>query len=266
MSEPVAIEEMSRPPTVFLFAHQDDEFAVFFAIEQAIREGSKVVCLYLTDGRFGGQDGERRNAESGGVLQRLGVAVADIHFLGTANGYPDGDLCSRLDDALGSVAAVLDPITAIRALYVPAWEGGHRDHDAVHLIGTAYALGTELLDAGRQFPLYRSAPGLLGFKLLSPLDANGPVQAATIPRSARLRYLRLCLCYPSQWKVWAALFPFLIVSYCTQSAQKSQPLAIARVDERPHPGPLLYERYGRASYETFRATTERFVRTKILRN
>jgi GlcNAc-PI de-N-acetylase len=197
---------------VFFFAHQDDEFAVFFAIEEAVREGAKVICLYLTDGGYGGQSTLRRNDESRNVLRRLGVNEVDIDFIGTRQGYRDGHLYMHLEDALRSVEAILDPTCNIRALYIPAWEGGHRDHDAVHLVGAAFAVKAGLVDIARQFPLYRAARNVIGFALFKPLLENGPIQAKTIPLPKRLRFLRLSFCYPSQWMYWAGLFPCLLYS------------------------------------------------------
>src|SRR5664279_4287200 len=102
---------------VFLLPHQDDEFGVAFAIEQAVRQGKRPVCLYLTDGSFGGHDPARRNDESRWVLRQLGVDDSDIHFIGAQEGFRDGMLYTRLDDALHAVAAVLNRQAGIRALY-----------------------------------------------------------------------------------------------------------------------------------------------------
>ena len=38
-----------------------------------------------------------------------------------------------------------------------AWEGGHQDHDAVHIVGVRSAQRCGVLASSRQFPLYRRA-------------------------------------------------------------------------------------------------------------
>ena len=247
----------------FLFAHQDDEVAVFSCIERAARGGRRVVCLYLTDGGHGGQRTDRRCAESLSVLQSLGVDAADIHFIGVREGFRDGELHTRLEAALAAVEAVLTPADAVHALYMHAWEGGHQDHDAVHLIGAAYAAKAGLLDISRQFTLYRAASNLLGVKLFAPLAENGPVAEESIPRTARLRYLGLALTYTSQWKTFAVLFPMLVHAYCTQGVEATQGVSLARLNARPHDGPLLYERRGHARYEEFRAAGDAFLRAQL---
>ena len=256
--------DLMQDIVVFLLAHQDDEFGAFFAIEEAVGGGARVLCLYLTDGGYGGQETKRRDDESRNVLRRLGVAEADIHFIGTNEGYGDTFLYTRLDEALRSVELILGPLDQIRLLYIPAWEGGHRDHDAVHLIGAAYALGAGVLDAVRQFPLYRASPNIIGFALLKPLAENGPIQTSLIPWAKRFRYLRLTFLYGSQWIFWVGLFPALLHSYCSKGAQETQRLSVARLFERPHAGTLLYERYGRINHETFRTTVAPFIQAKIV--
>ncbi len=248
---------------IFLLAHQDDEFGVFFAIEQSVRRGAHVHCLYLTDGVYGGHRSDRREAESRRVLRRLGVREANMHFIGGRAGFRDGELHTRLDDAFIAVAAILDPHPRIDAIYMHAWEGGHQDHDAVHLIGAVYAAGRGLLGVCRQFMLYRATDTMLKIALCGPLAENGNVRSEPIPWASRLRYLRLCLSYRSQWKTFSVLLPMLAHSYAVKGTQETQDLSLSRLSARPHPGPLLYERRGRATYENFRAAAGQFVRTRI---
>lgn len=245
---------------VFLLSHQDDEFGVVFAIEQAVRQGKRPVCLYLTDGSFGGHDPARRNDESRRVLRQLGVDESDMHFIGAREGFRDGLLYTRLDDALHAVAAVINRQPEICALYLPAWEGGHQDHDAAHLIGTVFAAENNLLGVTRQFTLYRAAPNLTGLTLFAPLGENGPVAAERIPWADRRRYLRLALAYPSQWKTWAVLYPLLVYAYCIKGTQETQGVLLERLSMRPHPGRLLYERLGRAKFEHVYAAAAVFLR------
>src|ERR1700716_1763775 len=96
------VGDLMQDGVVFLLPHQDDEFGVYFAIENAVSEGAKVLCLYLTDGGYGGQSTQRRNNESRNVLRQLGVNETDIHFIGTNEGYHDAFLYTRLDEALHS--------------------------------------------------------------------------------------------------------------------------------------------------------------------
>jgi LmbE family N-acetylglucosaminyl deacetylase len=237
---------------VFLFAHPDDEFGAFFSLEQATGRGAEVLCLYLTDGAFRSPAIHRREAESRGVLRRLGVRNEAIHFIGAREGFQDGGLCRRLTSALAVLSRILDRLPVIDAIHMHAWEGGHQDHDAVHLLGVAYAARRGLLGVCRQFSLYRVGGAPLNLALCEPLAENGPIDARPIPWPARLRYLKLCLSYPSQWRTFAALLPLLALRYASKGVLETQGVSLARIFERPHQGPLLYERRGRETYEAFR--------------
>ncbi len=245
--------------TVFIFAHQDDEFGVYPVIETAVRNSERVVCLYLTNGVHTGQSSARRNAESLSVLSKLGVAVGDVHFVGEAVTIPGGALHEHLHSALESAAGVVSSLGEISALYILAWEGGHQDHDAAHLIGLALARRLGILDRTRQFSLYHGA-GLpwVFFKVLAPLEANGNICRISVPLRDRLRYLKFCLSYRSQARTWVGLFPFVLVAFLF-GTQKLQPVDISRVHQTPHGGRLLYERRGFLSYRKFLAKVGPFV-------
>ena len=97
----------------------------------------------------------------------------------------------------------------------------------------------------RQFPLYngRNCRGPF-FRVLDPLPENGPATRRRILPRDRVRYLGFCLRYPSQWKTWIGLFPFIVLHYLCDPVQVLQPVDPARLRERPHDGLLYYERRG----------------------
>jgi len=173
------------------------------------------------------------------ILQQLGIG--------------DAQLLQKLDSAATWLREWLQERKP-EVIYIPAWEGGHHDHDALH------ALATHLLRSGGvrttcwQFSLYnawrRRAPL---FRVLSPLADNGPAQCETIPWGARLRYLRLCLGYPSQARSWLGLLPFVLVHYLLRGTQCLQPVDVARSLERPHAGTLYYEARGFHTWDAVRS-------------
>lgn len=228
---------------LFLFAHQDDEFGVYARIAQCRRRGQRVLCAYLTDGRTREADAATRNAESRAVLQQLGVAPEDIAFAGQELGIGDARLPLHLDQASAWIAAWIERAGAVDALHVPAWEGGHHDHDALHAAALVAAERRGLLPSTWQFPLYQAA-GLPGpwFRVLAPLPGNGAVCARAIAWRERLNHLRLCLSYPSQRKTWLGLFPFVALHYLLRGVQSLQPVALERIASRPHTGTLYYEK------------------------
>lgn len=247
-----------RPDQVVcLLPHPDDEFAIYAEIEALVAEGRRVVCVYLTDGAYGGQSAERRVAETRAVLWELGVAAEDVHFPGRELGIGDTMLFRRVEDARTATRRLIASAGHRPRFLMPAWEGGHHDHDAAHLIGLMLVRDCGDAAEAFQFSLYhgRGLPGSF-FRLLSPLQANGPVIQREVPWRDRLRHLGYCLSYPSQWKTWLGLFPGVLANYVAVGAQRLQPVDPARVREPPHAGTLLYERRGFCTWKTFAEVTE----------
>ena len=137
---------------------------------------------------------------------------------------------------------------------MPAWEGGHHDHDASHLAGIrlAAARGARM----SQYSLYHGQ-GLSGpwFRVLSPLPANGVVETLPTTLAERLRCVARCMRYRSQWKSFVGLLPFYLWRMRRADAFWCQPVDPRRTAQRPHPEPMLYERRGGPQWADFAAAT-----------
>lgn len=230
-----------------LLAHQDDEFAAQAWIEEALAEGLRLKCCFFTRA-ISPQANERRNRESTAVLQRLGVSKEDVCFVGEALNIQDG----ALHEQPGAVARWLrqrfiadDP----QRLAVPAWEGGHPDHDALHAVTVLVADELNLTHRIEQFPLYNAWKCVRPwFRVQHPLPLNGPVRKTAIRWPDRWRYLFNCLGYPSQALSWLGLFPFVAWLLMARGHEQYQGVSVARLDERPHDGALYYEHRGFATW------------------
>lgn len=245
-------EAESAATDIFLFAHQDDEYAAFGLLEQTRSAGRVATCVYLTSGDYGGQPVAPRNAESCAVLDSFGVRAERIHFVGEQAAIGDGKLHLHVSRACDLLVALMRTQGAIAQIYLPAWEGGHQDHDAAHIVGIIAARRLGLIDRAYQFSLYNgyALPGML-FRVMSPLAANGSPRLLAISPINRMRYVRHCLGYPTQWKTWVGLFPFVFIQYVIRGVQAVQPVSLRRVRERPHEGALLYERRNALRFDEF---------------
>lgn len=225
---------------------------VFGEIEASIARGERVACAYLTDGTAGRYDPSIRNCESAAALASFGVAPEGVRFIGADLAIPDGRLVEHLDQAFAAVQAFAEELGAVTRIVMHAWEGGHQDHDAVHLIGIALARELRLVEASQQFPLYRRLPGSpLPFVMFQPIAANGTVAWMPISASSRLRYLKLLAGYPSQRKTMLGLGPLVVWHYLVHGAQQLQPVSLSRISEMPHAGRLLYETRTQVSWKAF---------------
>lgn len=250
---------MPFEPTALLavMAHPDDEFAIFPWLAKASREGRAVHCVWLTNGAYGGQSIQRRNEESKRALSRVGIRSAHLTFLGEVHGVPDGQLLEHLGRVAQALGNIVRSIDSPLEILLPAWEGGHQDHDASHLAAIAAANGTPA--RLYQYSLYHGA-GLRGpfFKVMSPLGQNGPTTPLPTSFAERARCVAACLSYRSQWKTFVGLLPFYVLRLLRRDGFVLQAVNPARTAERPHAGPLLYERRTAVSWTGFADLTRAF--------
>lgn len=251
-----------RKPSLFLFPHQDDEFGVFALLESNVRAGTRSVCVFLTDGAGNGVLPSRRDSESARVLRDIGVLPEDVLFLPDAERAGDGHLVERMDSVLASLIRIAETHD-IGAIYSPSWEGGHPDHDAAALIAMGLA---DHLDCCKlwYFSLYSSyRVKFLPFCVLRPIRRGFESQKFHVSRRSALRYLRFCLNYPSQWKTWTALLPFVGWHLLRHASQEIHALTPICFCQRPHDGPLLYEQRGWTTWDDFRMRSRPFIEKQL---
>jgi hypothetical protein len=128
--------------------------------------------VWLTDGGWNGQDMTRRQRESENVLGGMMIQRDSMHFVGVDWLIPDGSLHLCVSKVLHRLQQKFEGIGSGATLYMPAWEGGHQDHDAAHLVGLKF--GESIQAEMFQYPLYngKDLPGPW-FKVLAPIEANG---------------------------------------------------------------------------------------------
>jgi LmbE family N-acetylglucosaminyl deacetylase len=182
-------KRMEKTPTasgdaetaLFLLAHQDDEIAFAPLLARFKAEGAPVRVVYLTDGGGGRATPAVRSEESTRALSSLGVQPSEISFLGVEQSVPDGMLFQHLSRAFDELETQCYSIGALGDIYTLAWEGGHPDHDAAHVVGMALAVARDRAGRAWQAPFYRArdnGPPL--FRLFAPLPANGPVREVPV--------------------------------------------------------------------------------------
>lgn len=246
-----------------VLAHQDDEFAMAPRIGHEVRAGNNVRCVYLTDGAAYGADSEDRNAESLRALGELGVPKESVVFLGSAHGIKDGELIHHLERGLRILEEQAGDFP-IDQLYCLAWEGGHADHDASHLIALAFAKKRALLERTWEFFFYNGyrVPRKF-FRVLRPLaDATGRRRRRVRRLSLRegMRCALLCRFYKTQRKTWLGLLPEASLRLILLRKELMQAVSPEALRERPHAGPLLMETRFQVKYESFFQLAKDFYR------
>ena len=241
---------------LFVFAHQDDEIAGAARIAHLVREGAALSCAFLTDGEGGSAKSHERDDESRRALAALGVDLKRVHFIGSVERIPDGVLVEHLERALALLdACVKEPVDEVWTL---AWEGGHQDHDAAHLVAIAFAnrRGAPVFEV----PLYHGhlLRGPL-FQTLAPLRVGAPWNARRVPVREGLRLLALCRFYRSQRKTWLGLLPGAFVRLILGGREWTRRADLTRLGNRPHAGTLFYERRFRYPWDDFQRHARAFI-------
>lgn len=246
---------------LFVFAHPDDEFFCLPAIQRELALNHRAICLYLTDGSYGGQSAQKRVDESTTALTKRGVPESDIHFIGAQEGIPDGKLHLHLDLAYRHLSNIAES-HALAEIYCPAWEGGHQDHDACYALSVSLA-GKCNAPLPLQFSLYNSFHANILFNVMRALEKNGPVEFIRISWKEAFRNVFAVAAYPSQWKTWVALLPFAAIRILATRRYLLQRASTSRLFERPHEGKLLYERRKLANFSEIKKSVMEFLRVAI---
>lgn len=194
----------SPGPVLVVAAHPDDECVG--AATCLLRAGAAAAAVvFLTDGAprhaawfAPGQLGasralyrQRRRREAIAALARLGVPRQRVLF----GPITDQELPCQLSNGLRTLQRALRRFRP-RWLLVPAYEGGHPDHDAASFLVTQLVASvTGPAPACWEYALYSAPEGVLGSHVAPP--GAGWVRARLSARELRLRRQALC-CYRSQ--------------------------------------------------------------------
>jgi LmbE family N-acetylglucosaminyl deacetylase len=238
---------------LFVFAHQDDEYAAAPWIIQERDAGATIACVYLTNGGFRVKPAVR-DAESLAVLRSFRIDASSVAFLETEDGrIADRALAARATDGLQALERRLVRAAFVPTrIYAPSYEGGHPDHDAAHLIAAVVAARLGVLDDAWHFSLYnayRCRRPL--FSTLKQLPSDAPAREPAWPLHTRLAMTMLCWRYRSQRRTWMGLFPGAFVERAVLNRERLLGFDVSRLVARPHEGELLYERLFATPYDDF---------------
>ena len=249
---------------IYLLPHQDDEFAMLQSmVDQLDRD---IALIFMTNGwQPGGPAPEVRNAESMRVLASMGIPAEKAYFLGTHHDFGDGFMPDNIKATWEALLTHVDLLLrdsggSLTSVYMPAWEGGHQDHDVTHVLGVCLAIRHDCLDSSRQISLYHGCRMPWKFyRVLQPLAENGAVEPVRIPWANRLKILALFRHYRSQWKSIIGLYPFVLLRMLIRGEECYQRVSYDRLQQSPHTGRLFYESRGFANENVVRESISRFL-------
>ena len=242
--------------TLYVLAHFDDEFGALPLMLRDRAQGRDVRLCFNMDYRTA-ELARTRHAETRAFLRRFGFDPDAALHLGVDTGIVDGRLYTEAPRAYAALKAAATRLGKVDRLVTLAWEGGHPDHDLCAAMTVKLAGELGVAAPIEQISLYNSPdlPWLLyhGFQ---PLPENGPVQRMKLSAADWRRWVTSVADYPSQIRTWLGLWPALLWTGAKQREFRWQILVPDRIAERPHAGPLFYERMFKVPYAAVREAAD----------
>lgn len=233
----------SQDNTIILIPHFDDEFFIIpvLLLKPSVYQNPLFVFLIT--------DPHERASESRKFLESFGYQSDIFLFVGRDLHIEDGSVALRTKEISAYLLENLGLSCATKIL-TPAWEGGHPDHDACFIIANLLALETEA-----KVTSYYTYNGFntkwLFFRIMHPIPDSDVVVRTLVPLRLYLEILCRIRFFRSQWKTWLMFLPGLIWKLTSRRHVSLKTISIPWKLQRPHSGPLLYERYNRITFESF---------------
>jgi LmbE family N-acetylglucosaminyl deacetylase len=248
-----------------VLAHHDDEVFCAGHIFQALVAGRPLRILWATAG--GLAPARRRVAEGAHVRRVLGLpddAVRDLRLPDQGAVFHIASIVAAAEDLLEAEDALAGDEAP--AVYVPAYEGGHPDHDAVNLAVAVLRSRRRNLVA-YEFPLYRRGGVGLSVQARHPAAATSPAPFSLLPLASEALALRRCLARANASQLLPSLLPLLGLAWAAGRgrAEPSRPLPDHDYSCPPHGGVLLYELYTRRRFAQFRDAATATLPTVVAR-
>jgi LmbE family N-acetylglucosaminyl deacetylase len=246
----------ARPPTasVFLLAHHDDEVFCAAHLRRRLAGGGDVALVWVTAG--GLAPARWRLAEGRRVRAFLGLQEGEALDLA----LPDRHAIDHLPRIEREVERLLTRLPSQTELFVPAWEGGHPDHDALNAVAARLAARHPGLRVF-EFPLYARR----GFSMAVQDLPSAPAPATETRLSAQLdaadHTFRWRLARANASQLLVSLLPLLAIVRLSGRHEVETVRSLPERDYRrpPGPRPLLYELYTGTSFGRVAGAVTRYL-------
>lgn len=237
-------------PVLIFIPHQDDEVFIFPYLIMLRKSNRVVKIIYLTNGEYKNFKSEKRNIESIKSLNSIGINKELILFLGENLNIRDGNLIFKLESIYNEIVEIFLK-SKIGEIVVPAWEGGHHDHDATNFLISFIAKKFNLNDKVRQFYTY-NCNGVIKpfFNVLTPIKTESKNISFKFSLTDGIKSLLCLRFYKSQFVTFIGLSPQLFYSFIFKRKIYFD-TGLKNHCQKPHNGKLLYERRNRFSFDKF---------------
>ncbi len=219
---------------LILIPHPDDEVVgCAAAIARARAKGCRVFGLYLTDGVPVREYlwPWQRSSRAKRVRRRFAEAAQVAGMLGMENAaeqqVPTRSLKNHLQDSLDLIRATMGLVEA-DVLLVPAYEGGHADHDVANFLASRLQIHVPVWEFS-EYHLDRRTVHANSF-----IENNGTEEVIQLTPSEQEAKRRLLKTYESERGN---------LNYVDCQQEAFRPLPPYDYTQPPHDGALWYQRY-----------------------
>ena len=238
---------------IFIFSHLDDEFGIFYQIEESIKSKKETYIIYVTTSSTTENIDQIRLLESIKSLKKLGVNENQLILLGNELNVPDLKIIDTVQEVYAYFEDFFEKrVNGVDTVFTHCYEGGHPDHDAVNLIirkiKQKYRFNFKLLT----FPLYhgKGLPWIF-YKVMHPQNKSDNWMSLAIPFRQRFTYIKLLFNYKSQLKTLIGIAPFYILKMVFTGKQYLKK-EIDFSENMPYSGRMLYDKRGMESQIYFK--------------
>ncbi len=246
---------------LFVVAHQDDEVFIVSRINKHLSEGDRIFVIWTAASYQKGETFKNtRIQESKTLMKKLAIPEDQFDFLM----YPDGSTHLHIPNLIADLKQRIQFIQP-DTVYIPAYEGGHIDHDTAHycVVQAIRQLNSSI--EIYEFPEYSGYGTPLG---LLPLRMRRyPETLKTQCRTLSQEEYHLVL---DCWKIFKSQH-FPLDLYITLSAGKNltfgreyiRPLPEYNYLEIPPTQKVAYEKYLDVNYSDFKQAVEQQLNLSI---
>lgn len=230
---------------LILLAHQDDELGLLPIIHDLYSKNHTINIIFLTNGAAKHRDPFIRNQESITVLNKFGIKLQNIHFFGSNYRILDKHLVENLYYTRQRLLQYLNDYNINPHMVIcQAWEGGHPDHDAGHLLALSIAKKFNILHNCYQFYFYNSQSwSIVGkIKLFNPLRCTLTPKTKHFSSMNGIRYFNSYWLYKSQRFAILWMLPAIFIEYIVKRRCTIYQVDIKNIQVAPHEGILRYEK------------------------
>lgn len=239
-----------------MIAHQDDEFPISPTLREHLFNGDTLIFVWATRDKDM-KDREKRKKEALRAVALLNVLPSNQYFLD----FNEQTIHFHINELIHRYARIFERHSPA-LIYIPAFEGGHIDHDTVHFCAVEALSISPNPSTAYEFALYNNYNNNNLIRRLAEfsrfIPSPQPEEILTLDAGGKRFKRAYWNCYKSQ------MLKFNLAIYLSGDADelwtmdKVRQVPAYTYTNPPHSGKLSYERNFPFQFREFRDAVNRY--------